>query len=258
MEGSTLLAAIGAARELTLGLLVGSVTYEPPPGSQYHHHAGHHLRRARVARVGAGWFEQSTRPTATSSPAQVPVREVEEHLQIVGPCSPRTSPRSRASTSAFEEPYNNPKPSGATIPIVIGGSGERQDATGSSPSTPTAATSSATRPGPPSDRRPGGPLRERRARPLRDHQDRAQPGADRRQSGGGGQDAPGGARAGCSPGAPGHDDDRRSRRRGRASPGVRRAGLDGMAISLPNVHDTGSLELAGRAFSSAVQRAPVA
>jgi F420-dependent oxidoreductase-like protein len=260
MEGSTLLAAIAARTEkLTLGLLVGSVTYRNPALAAKITTTLDIISGGRVWHgVGAGWFEQEHKAYGYEFPElKYRFEMLEEHLQIVRAMFTQDQPTFEGKYFRIEEPYNNPKPLRGDIPIVIGGSGERktlrlvaQYADGCNFF--------------------GDPDRVRHLiGVLEGHCENV------------GRDPSEITKTALSPvliaDSPEEADKMRQAALERGVPPERLAmmtigdpdavaaraqefadaGLDGMAISLPNVHDTGSLELAGRAFSS-VFSAPVA
>ena len=128
-DGCTMLAAIAARTEkLSLGLLVGSVTYRNPALAAKitstidiisHGRAWHGL--------GAGWYEEEHRAYGYRMP---PLKErfemLEEALQISRTMF--TKPQASFAGKHFrvDGAYNNPQPIRGDIPIMIGGSGERK------------------------------------------------------------------------------------------------------------------------------------
>jgi len=128
-EGSTMLAGIAARTErLTLGLLVGSVTYRNPALAAKttttldiisHGRAWHGL--------GAGWFEGEHVAYGYDFP---PLRErferLEEALQISRSMFTEEQTTFEGKHFRTAGAYNNPKPIRGDIPILVGGSGERK------------------------------------------------------------------------------------------------------------------------------------
>ena len=128
-EGPTMLAALAArTSQLTFGLLVGGVTYRNP---------AHHAKITTTLDVlsggrawhalGAAWFEDEHRAYGFDFP---PLKErferLDEALQIARAMF-------REGTATFEGRHfhvdgalNNPRPLRGDIPIVVGGSGERK------------------------------------------------------------------------------------------------------------------------------------
>lgn len=129
-EGSTMLAALAARTEkLTLGLLVGGVTYRNPALHAKITTTIDIISGGRAWHgIGAAWFESEHRGYGFEFP---PLKQrfemLEEHLQIVRAMF--TEP-GRASFAGrrfkIDGAFNNPKPIRGDIPILIGGSGERK------------------------------------------------------------------------------------------------------------------------------------
>jgi F420-dependent oxidoreductase-like protein len=129
-EGSTMLAALAARTEkLTLGLLVGGVTYRSPALHAKITTTIDIISGGRAWHgIGAAWFEGEHRAYGFEFP---PLKQrfemLEEHLQIVRAMF--TEP-GRASFAGkhfkIDGAFNNPKPIRGDIPILIGGSGERK------------------------------------------------------------------------------------------------------------------------------------
>jgi F420-dependent oxidoreductase-like protein len=128
-EGSTMLAALAARTErLTLGLVVGSITYRNPALAAKTTTTLDIISGGRAWHgLGAGWFEAEHVAYGFEFP---PLRErferLEEALQISR--SMFTNETTTVSGKHFqvEGAYNNPKPIRGDIPILIGGSGERK------------------------------------------------------------------------------------------------------------------------------------
>ena len=105
-------------------------------------------RGRAVLGIGAGWYKREYLAYGYEFP---PLGERIERLEEASN-RPRDVHAGRATVRgqlhASTRRLNNPQPLRGDIPIMIGGSGERRHC-GWSPSTPTAATSSATSTGPP-------------------------------------------------------------------------------------------------------------
>jgi F420-dependent oxidoreductase-like protein len=129
LEGSTLLAAIAARTEtLTMGLLVGSITYRNPALAAKITTTLDIISGGRVWHgIGAGWFEEEHTAYGYDFPAlKVRMAMEEEGLQIVKAMFNEDRPSFSGEYFRVEEPYNNPRPLRGTIPILIGGSGEKK------------------------------------------------------------------------------------------------------------------------------------
>jgi F420-dependent oxidoreductase-like protein len=129
-EGSTMLAALAArTSRLSLGLLVGGVTYRNPALHAKITTTIDIISKGRAWHgIGAAWFEEEHRAYGFAyPPLKVRFEMLEEHLQIV-----RAMFTSKDRTSFHgnhfhvEGAYNNPPPVRGDIPILIGGSGERK------------------------------------------------------------------------------------------------------------------------------------
>jgi F420-dependent oxidoreductase-like protein len=128
-EGSTMLAAIAARTStVSLGLLVGGVTYHNPA---IHAKVTTTLDIVSGGRawhgIGAGWFEGEHIAYGVEFP---PLRErferLEEHLRIVRAMFTQEQASVSGTHYRVDAAYNNPKPLRGDIPILIGGSGERK------------------------------------------------------------------------------------------------------------------------------------
>jgi F420-dependent oxidoreductase-like protein len=128
-EGNTMLAALAARTStVTLGLLVGGVTYRNPA---LHAKIATTLDVISGGRawfgIGAAWFESEHNAYGFDFP---PLKErferLEECLQIARAMF--TEERATVSGQHYrvDGAYNNPKPIRGDIPIVIGGSGEKK------------------------------------------------------------------------------------------------------------------------------------
>jgi F420-dependent oxidoreductase-like protein len=128
-EGSTMLAAIAArTSKLTMGLLVGSVTYRNPALAAKTTTTLDVISGGRAWHgIGAGWFEAEHVAYGYDFPPLARRFELlEEELQIVRAMF--TSDEARVAGEHFrvEGALNNPKPLRGDIPILIGGSGEKK------------------------------------------------------------------------------------------------------------------------------------
>ena len=128
-EGSTMLAGIAARTStVSLGLLVGSITYRNPALAAKITTTLDIISGGRAWHgLGAGWFEGEHQAYGFDFP---PLKErferLEEALQITR--SMFTNERTTFAGTHFraDGAYNNPKPIRGDIPILIGGSGERK------------------------------------------------------------------------------------------------------------------------------------
>jgi F420-dependent oxidoreductase-like protein len=128
-DGNTMLAALAArTSKATLGLLVGGVTYRNPAVV------------AKIATtldivsggrawfgIGAAWFEDEHNAYGVDFP---PLKErferLEDTLRIARAMFTEELATVEGKHHRVENAYNNPKPIRGDIPIVIGGSGERK------------------------------------------------------------------------------------------------------------------------------------
>ena len=116
-EGSTMLAAIAArTTKLTMGLLVGSVTYRNPALAAKTTTTLDMISGGRVWHgIGAGWFEQEHIAYGYDfPPLKTRFEMLEEELQIVRAMFTRMRRASRASTSASTAPTTTPSRSAVT------------------------------------------------------------------------------------------------------------------------------------------------
>ena len=128
-EGSTMLAALAArTSKVTLGLLVGGVTYRNPA---LHAKIATTLDIISGGRawlgLGAAWFEDEHRAYGVEFP---PLKErfvmLEEALQIARAMFTQERASFEGRYFHVDGALNNPKPLRGDIPIVVGGSGERK------------------------------------------------------------------------------------------------------------------------------------
>jgi F420-dependent oxidoreductase-like protein len=128
-EGNAMLAGVAARTStLTLGLLVGGVTYRNPALHAKITTTLDIISGGRIWHgIGAAWFEEEHNAYGFAYP---PLKErferLEEALQITR--SMFTQERTSFSGKYYtvDGAFNNPKPLRGDIPIVIGGSGERK------------------------------------------------------------------------------------------------------------------------------------
>jgi F420-dependent oxidoreductase-like protein len=128
-EGNTMLAALAArTSKVTLGLLVGGVTYRNP------------ALHAKIATtidvisggrawlgIGAAWFEDEHRAYGYEfPPLKIRFEMLEEALQIFRAMFTQDRASFEGKHFRVDGAMNNPKPLRGDLPIVIGGSGERK------------------------------------------------------------------------------------------------------------------------------------
>jgi F420-dependent oxidoreductase-like protein len=129
VEGSTMLAAIAASTtKLTLGLLVGSVTYRNPAIAAKTTTTLDHISGGRAWHgLGAGWFEEEHKAYGYNyPPLKVRFEMLEEALQIARAMFTQGQSSFAGEHFQIDAAYNNPQPIRGDIPILIGGSGERK------------------------------------------------------------------------------------------------------------------------------------
>jgi F420-dependent oxidoreductase-like protein len=128
-EGSTMLAAIATKTErVTLGLLVGSVTYRNPALAAKITTTLDIISGGRAWHgLGAGWFEDEHIAYGYDfPPLKVRFEMLEDALNIARAMFTQERPSYNGKHFHVEQPYNNPRPLRGDIPILIGGSGERK------------------------------------------------------------------------------------------------------------------------------------
>ena len=128
-EGSTMLAAIAArTSRLTLGLLVGSVTYRNPAIAAKTTTTLDIISGGRAWHgIGAGWFEAEHVAYGYDFPALGTRFEMlEEELQIARAMFTGQQAHFSGRHFSVAGAFNNPGPLRGDIPILIGGSGERK------------------------------------------------------------------------------------------------------------------------------------
>jgi F420-dependent oxidoreductase-like protein len=129
LEGNTILSALAArTSRATLGLLVGGVTYRNPALLAKITTTLDIVSGGRAwLGLGAAWFEEEHRAYGFEFP---PLRErferLEEALQIARAMFTQEEPSFEGRHYRVHNVLNNPKPLRGDIPIVVGGSGERK------------------------------------------------------------------------------------------------------------------------------------
>ena len=128
-DGSTMLAGIAARTStLTLGLLVGSVTYRNPALAAKITTTLDVISRGRAWHgIGAGWFEEEHAAYGFAFPTlKERFERLEEALQITRSMFTNEQTTLAGKYFSASGAFNNPKPIRGDIPILIGGSGERK------------------------------------------------------------------------------------------------------------------------------------
>ena len=129
LEGNAVLAALGArTSSINLGLLVGGVTYRNPALVAKLTTTIDIISRGRaVLGIGAAWFEAEHRAYGYDFP---PLKErferLEDALNITRMMFTQDVATYAGKHYHVENAFNNPKPIRGDIPILIGGSGERK------------------------------------------------------------------------------------------------------------------------------------
>jgi F420-dependent oxidoreductase-like protein len=128
-EGNTMLAALAArTSKVSLGLLVGGVMYRNPAAMAKITTGIDVISGGRaVLGLGAAWFEDEHRAYGFPFP---PLKERFEHLEDALNIARRMFTEEVASYQgthhAIEGALNNPRPLRGDIPILVGGSGEKK------------------------------------------------------------------------------------------------------------------------------------
>jgi F420-dependent oxidoreductase-like protein len=128
-DGSTMLAGIAARTQaIAVGLLVGGVTYHNPAQHAKITTTLDIISGGRAFHgIGAGWFEDEHKAYGFPFP---PLKErferLEDHLQIVRGMFTQEQTTVAGKHHSVTDAYNNPKPLRGDIPILVGGSGERK------------------------------------------------------------------------------------------------------------------------------------
>jgi F420-dependent oxidoreductase-like protein len=129
LEGTTTLGAL-AARTSTigLGLLVGGVTYRNAALMAKISTTLDVLSGGRAIHgIGAAWFEaEHVAYGFDFPPLGVRFERLEEALKVTRAMFTQDRPKVAGAHHWVERPYNNPRPLRGDIPILIGGSGERK------------------------------------------------------------------------------------------------------------------------------------
>jgi F420-dependent oxidoreductase-like protein len=129
LEGNTILAGIAArTSRLQLGLLVGGVTYRNPALLAKTCTTLDIISGGRAMfGIGAAWFEEEHNAYGFAFP---PLKERFEHLEDALQIARRMFTQSESSFQGThhhtDHVLNNPQPLRGDIPILIGGSGERK------------------------------------------------------------------------------------------------------------------------------------
>jgi F420-dependent oxidoreductase-like protein len=129
LEGPTTLSALAARTETAhLGLMVGGVTYRNPALLAKITTTIDVLSGGRaILGIGAAWFEGEHLAYGFDFP---PLKErferLEDALQICRAMFTEDRPTVSGKHHHIDKPYNNPRPIRGDIPILIGGSGERK------------------------------------------------------------------------------------------------------------------------------------
>ncbi len=129
LEGNVTLMALAArTQKLHVGLMVGGVTYRNPAFLAKQTTTIDVLSGGRaILGIGAAWFEAEHEAFGYRFP---PIAERFEHLEdalrIARAMFTTDQPTVEGTHSSVKEIYNNPRPIRGDIPIMIGGSGERK------------------------------------------------------------------------------------------------------------------------------------
>jgi F420-dependent oxidoreductase-like protein len=127
-EGNTILAAIAARTEsIAVGMLVGGVTYRNPAQQAKITTTLDVISGGRAFHgIGAAWFEgEHVAYGYDFPPLGQRFERLEDHLRIARTMFTEEQATVAGSHHSVAEAYNNPKVRG-DIPIVVGGSGERK------------------------------------------------------------------------------------------------------------------------------------
>jgi F420-dependent oxidoreductase-like protein len=128
-DGNTVLAGLAARTEtLTLGTLVGGVTYRNPALLAKITTTLDIVSGGRAwCGIGAAWNEEEHRAYGFDfPPLKVRFEMLEDALQIMRAMFTEERATYAGRHFSVEGAYNNPKPIRGDIPILIGGSGERK------------------------------------------------------------------------------------------------------------------------------------
>ena len=129
MEGNAILAALAARTStINLGLLVGGVTYRNPALMAKQTTTIDIISGGRaVLGLGAAWFENEHQAYGFDfPPLKVRFELLEDALNIARAMFTQERATYEGTHHSVRGAYNNPKPIRGDIPILIGGSGERK------------------------------------------------------------------------------------------------------------------------------------
>jgi F420-dependent oxidoreductase-like protein len=128
-EGNTILAGLAARTStVTLGTLVGAVTYRNPALLAKATTTLDVISGGRTwLGIGAAWFEGEHRAYGFEfPPLKVRFEMLEDALNVMRAMFTQERASYEGRHFTVREAYNNPKPLRGDIPIMIGGSGERK------------------------------------------------------------------------------------------------------------------------------------
>jgi F420-dependent oxidoreductase-like protein len=128
-EGNTIVAGIAARTEsIALGMLVGGVTYRNPAQHAKISTTIDIISGGRAFHgIGAAWFEgEHVAYGYDFPPRRERFERLEDHLRIARTMFTEEQGTVAGTHHPVTDAYNNPKPLRGDIPIVIGGSGERK------------------------------------------------------------------------------------------------------------------------------------
>jgi F420-dependent oxidoreductase-like protein len=128
-EGNTMLAGLAArTRTIALSMLVGGVTYRNPAQHAKITTTLDIISRGRAVHgIGAAWFQAEHDAYGYAFPSMKERFErLEDHLRIARAMFTDEQATVDGEHHSAKGAYNSPKPLRGDIPIVIGGSGERK------------------------------------------------------------------------------------------------------------------------------------
>ena len=257
LEGNLTLAALAARTErVSLGLLVGGVTYRNPALHAKMTTTLDVISGGRAIHgIGAAWFEAEHDGYGVRFP---PLKERFEHLEDALRIARAMFTQEKSTVEGTHhhvtDVMNNPRPIRGDIPIMVGGSGERKTLRLVAQYADALQPVRRRRSRPPPARRPRRALRDGRARPVRDHAD-AHGDRDRRADARGGRAQARGARG------DGRSRASASRRAMTGDPDAvaeqaqayADVGIQGLTIVVPDAHDLETVALAGRTLGAGVR-----
>jgi F420-dependent oxidoreductase-like protein len=129
LEGNTILAGLAArTSRVTLGLLVGGVTYRNPALMAKIVTTLDVISGGRaILGLGAAWFEEEHEAYGFDFPRLgVRFEHLEDALQIARKMFTEEEPSFEGTHHRISNVLNNPKPLRGDIPIMVGGSGEKK------------------------------------------------------------------------------------------------------------------------------------